>query len=309
MLDLLQERARVMQMIRAFFLARDVLEVETPCLSQAGNTDPFIESFCVEHAGHPGGKRYLHTSPEYPMKRLLAQGSGDIYQLCKVWRQEEQGSKHNSEFTMLEWYRVGMSYEDLMKEVVDLLQDAIPQSSRKPPRFIAYKTLFLEKLSINPHQARTEDLFAAMVAQNIHVAGELDHGSALDILMTHIIEPSMDAQRLTVVYDYPQQQQALSQVVDGVAKRFEVYFAGLELANGYQELVDAAKNRQVLMADSTRRESNQQSKIPVDERFLAALDKGIPACAGVAVGIDRVMMCRLEKKHIEDVISFPWGVA
>lgn len=306
MLDLLQERARVMQMIRAFFLARNVLEVETPYLSQAGNTDPFIESFRVESRSET---RYLHTSPEYPMKRLLAAGSGDIYQLCKVWRQEEQGKNHNSEFTMLEWYRLGMTYEILMQEVVDLLKKVIPKASEKPTRFVSYKTLFLEKLSIDPHQARTEDLFTAMAAQNIQVEGELDHRSALDILMTHVIEPAMDEQQLTIVYDYPQQQQALSQVVDGVAKRFEVYFAGVELANGYLELLDPEKNRQILHADSARRKANKQAEIPIDERFLMALEKGIPACSGVAVGVDRIMMCRLEKKHIKDVISFPWGVA
>lgn len=295
-----------MQMIRAFFLARDVLEVETPFLSQAGNTDPFIESFVVANQRE---KRYLHTSPEYPMKRLLAQGSGDIYQLCKVWRQEEQGSRHNSEFTLLEWYRVGMGYEALMQEVVDLLQLVIPQSSEGEVRFVKYETLFLEKLAINPHQAKTGDLFAAMAAHNIQVEGELDYRSALDVLMTHVIEPALDKHQLTVVYDYPQQQQALSQVIDGVAKRFEIYFAGLELANGYQELVDAEKNRQVLSADLARRKANHQAEIPLDERFLAALDNGIPSCAGVAVGFDRLMMCRLEKKHIKDVISFPWGVA
>lgn len=295
-----------MQMIRAFFLARQVLEVETPYLSQAGNTDPFIESFAVEQQGN---KRYLHTSPEYPMKRLLAAGSGDIYQICKVWRQEEQGSHHNSEFTLLEWYRVGMSYEELMQEVVDLLQITIPDATSKQVRFVAYESLFLEKLSINPHQAKIEDLFAIMAAQDIQVEGELDQSSVLDVLMTHVIEPAMDEQQLTVVFDYPQQQQALSQVVDGVAKRFEVYFAGLELANGYLELVDAEMNRHILMTDLARRQASQQAEVPIDERFLSALQKGIPACAGVAVGIDRVMMCRLGKKHIEEIISFPWGVA
>lgn len=322
----LASRARMSHDIRAFFYDRDVLEVETPALSQAGNTDPSIESFSVQTLD---GLRYLHTSPEYPMKRLLAQGSGDIYQICKVWRAGESGSQHNPEFTMLEWYRVGFTYHQLMQEVDELLQtvlstppSAFPStSSRSIPtslqqsQFVTYKQLYLEVLGINPHIASKSELQQCIDEQELDVIGELDQSSMLDILMTHCIEPELTKDGLTFVYDYPAEQKALAQLSleSGdeivVAQRFEVYLGSTELGNGYQEQTNARKNAEVLHSDFEKRKAKGMTEVPIDRHFLTAMEQGLPLCSGVAIGLDRVLMCLLRKKKLQEVISFPWTVA
>lgn len=306
--SLLIKRARMLQDIRAFFYKRDVLEVETPALSQAGNTDPSIESFAVD-AG--GDERYLHTSPEYPMKRLLAAGSGDIFQICKVWRAQEYGSRHNPEFTMLEWYRLGFSYHQLMQEVDALVTDLLslaPQSSH----FMAYRDIFLEVLGIDPHISSEPELQQCIQDQGINIEGELDRSSMLDLLMTHCIEPGFASDRLTFVYDYPAFQKALACLSNDslpVALRFEVYYGSIELGNGYQEQTEASLNADVLKSDLDTRLKRGQKAIPVDEHFLEALSEGLPLSAGVAIGVDRLLMCQLGEKNIQDVISFSWRVA
>ena len=308
MRQLIIQRARMLYDIRAFFYQRDVLEVETPALSQAGNTDPFIESFQVETGQ---GIRYLHTSPEYPMKRLLAAGSGDIYQICKVWRAGEVGSRHNPEFTMLEWYRLGFTYHQLMKEVEALLQ-SILTSAHENSRFVSYRELFLEVLGFDPHIANNSELQSSMAQQQLDVMGELDHTAMLDVLMTHCIEPTFAKDRLTFVYDYPAEQKALAALSDDevpVAQRFEVYWGAVELGNGYQELTDADINADVLQTDLKKRQAKGMKNIPVDEQFIAALRQGLPMCSGVAIGIDRLLMCQLNKKNLQEVISFPWTMA
>ncbi|MEE9351561.1 MAG: EF-P lysine aminoacylase EpmA [Thiotrichaceae bacterium] len=308
MRQLIIQRARILYDIRAFFYQRDVLEVETPALSQAGNTDPFIDSFQVEAEG---GTRYLHTSPEYPMKRLLAAGSGDIYQVCKVWRASEVGSRHNPEFTMLEWYRLGFTYHQLMKEVEALLQ-SILTSAHENSRFVSYRELFLEVLGFDPHIANNSELQSSMAQQQLDVMGELDHTAMLDVLMTHCIEPTFAKDRLTFVYDYPAEQKALAILSDDespVAQRFEVYWGAVELGNGYQEQTDADMNASILQSDSNKREAKGMTNIPIDERFIAALRQGLPMCSGVAIGLDRLLMCQLNKKNLQEVISFPWTMA
>ncbi len=308
MRQLVVQRARMLHDIRAFFYQRDVLEVETPALSQAGNTDPFIESFQVETGS---GIRYLHTSPEYPMKRLLAADSGDIYQMCKVWRAGELGSRHNPEFTMLEWYRLGFTYHQLMKEVEALLQ-SILTSAHKNSRFVSYRQLFLEVLGFDPHIANNSELQSSMAQQQLDVIGELDHTAMLDVLMTHCIEPTFAKDRLTFVYDYPAEQKALAALSDDevpVAQRFEVYWGAVELGNGYQEQTDADMNASILQTDSKKREAKGMTNIPIDEHFIAALRQGLPRCSGVAIGLDRLLMCQLNKKNLQEVISFPWTVA
>ncbi len=301
----LQERASLNHQVRVFFEARNVLEVETPALSQAGNTDPFIDSFSVNT---PAGLRWLHTSPEYPMKRLLAAGCGDIYQLCKVWRRDESGTRHNPEFTLLEWYRLGFTWQQLMQEVAELLHTLIPHL-HQPPRFCSYRELFLETLQLDPHLAGEAELSACAHAQGINIDGEMPAQSWRDLLLTHCIEPQFPTDRLTFVYHYPASQSALAKVtsVDGqaLAERFEVYLGALELGNGYQEQTDSAKNRQILVKDAQTRGND----IPVDERFLAALEHGLPECAGVAVGIDRILMGRMQVNDLKQVIAFPWEVA
>ncbi|MEZ5454460.1 MAG: EF-P lysine aminoacylase EpmA [Thiothrix sp.] len=304
-LTALKERASLYQQVRVFFGQRNVLEVETPALSQAGNTDPFIDSFSVNTAH---GLRWLHTSPEYPMKRLLAAGCSDIYQLCKVWRRDERGSRHNPEFTMLEWYRVGFSYQQLMQEVADLLHTLIPHL-QKPVRFCTYRQLFLETLHIDPHVAGEAELAACARTHGINIDSDMSAQGWRDLLLTHCVEPQFPSDQLTFVYHYPASQSALAKVEhsDGqsVAQRFEVYLGGLELGNGYQEQTDAEQNRHILERDANMRGND----IPVDERFLAALETGLPECAGVAIGIDRVLMCRMQVDDIKQVIPFTWEVA
>lgn len=304
-LTALKERASLNQQVRVFFSQRKVLEAETPALSQAGNTDPFIDSFSVNI---PHGLRWLHTSPEYPMKRLLAAGSGDIYQLCKVWRRDERGSRHNPEFTLLEWYRVGFTYQQLMQEVAELLHILVPHL-QKPPRFCTYRELFLETLNIDPHVAGEAELSACARAQGVHIGSDMDAQGWRDLLLTHCVEPQFPADRLTFVHHYPASQSALAKLEQShgqwVAQRFEVYLGGLELGNGYQEQTSPAQNRRILERDAAARADG----VPIDERFLAALETGLPECAGVAVGIDRVLMCRMQVDDIKQVIPFPWEVA
>jgi len=304
-LTALQQRASLNQQVRVFFAERAVLEVETPALSQAGNTDPFIDSFSVNT---PQGLRYLHTSPEYPMKRLLAAGSGDIYQLCKVWRRDESGTRHNPEFTMLEWYRLGFSWQQLMQEVADLLHLLIPHLQQLP-HFRSYREVFLETLQIDPHVADVAELSVVAREQGIVINGEMSVQAWRDLLLTHCVEPQLPTDRLTFIYHYPASQSALATVQmhqgQAVAERFEVYLGALELGNGYQEQTDAARNRLLLTQDAQTRGND----IPVDERFLAALEQGLPECAGVAVGIDRILMCRMQVNDLKQVIAFPWEVA
>lgn len=304
-LTALQERARLYQQVRAFFAARDVLEVETPALSQAGNTDPYIDSFSVNTSQ---GLRWLHTSPEYPMKRLLAAGSGDIYQLCKVWRKDEAGRRHNPEFTLLEWYRLGFTYQQLMQEVAELLHLCIPHL-QKAPRYISYRQAFLESLHLDPHCASEEQLAACAREHGIQIASALSLQEWRDLLLTHGVETRFPSDQLTFLYHYPAAQSALARVEQQedhwVAQRFEVYLGTLELGNGYQEQTDVQRNREILQHDAARRGHD----IPVDERFLAALEQGLPECAGVAMGIDRVLMCRLQVDDLKQVIAFPWEVA
>lgn len=301
----LKARACLYQQLRAFFHARGVLEVETPALSQAGNTDPNIGSFSVNT---PQGLRYLHTSPEYPMKRLLVAGSGDIYQICKVWRQDESGHKHNPEFSMLEYYRVGFTYQQLMHEVAELLHLAIPHLKHKPVT-LTYRQAFLEILGLDPHQASLEQLIACAKQQEINFQGELSKQAWLDLLFTHCIEAGLPTDRLTFICHYPAMQAALARVrledQAWVAERFEVYLGPLELGNGYQEQTDAIKLEQVLITDAEQ----QAQDIPVDQRFVAAIQTGMPYSAGIALGLDRILLCRLQAKQLSSVLSFAWEIA
>ena len=308
-LPAIQQRAWMNRHIRSFFHDRGVLEVETPALSTAGNTDPQIESFTVNTAK---GGRYLHTSPEYPMKRLLAAGSGDIYQICKVWRGDESGAKHNPEFTLLEYYRVGFSYQQLMHEVAELLQDLIP-SLKQNAKFISYRQCFLERLGIDPHICSKAELADCAKLEGLDVSSSLSKQEWLDLLFTHVIEAEFSPERLSFVYHYPAEQSALSCVIEheGVhlAERFEVYCGDIELGNGYQELTSQQANQQKLQRDAEWRKATGQTEIPVDQQFLASLAKGFPRSSGVAIGLDRVLMCRMKKTTLNQVISFPWELA
>jgi lysyl-tRNA synthetase class 2 len=313
--DALRLRARLNAKIRDFFAAHGVLEVETPVLSRAGNTDANIASFSLEFGGRTDGAprtRWLRTSPEFAMKRLLCAGVGDCYELGRVFRDGEAGGRHNPEFTMLEWYRVGWNQARLIDETVALVQAALALVGRQASaRTVAYRDLYRDALGIDPFTASDETLQAALGEVVIDPAG-LRRDDWLDLLMTHCIQPAMAAGELLAVADYPASQCALARVREDdppVAERFEVYLGPLELANGYHELGDAAEQERRFMRDLDRRKARGAPLPPVDTGLLAALDAGLPACAGVALGVDRLLMAMTGSGSIAEVLAFDFARA
>lgn len=313
-LDALELRALLLGRIRSFFAAAGVLEVDTPALSGAATTDPSLKSFhtCWHGPELSGGPRlYLHTSPESPMKRLLAAGSGSIYQICKVFRDGETGRSHNPEFTLLEWYRTGFDYHDLMDEmeilIRDILEDIAPLESVEHWR---YRDLFREIAGIDPFHSDVAELREALHTRGITAPIGLsakDRDGWLDVLMTHVIEPGLGT-GLVFIRDYPASQAALARLLPGeptVAARFEVYLNGVELANGYQELTDASEQQLRFEQDNAYRERQGSESVVMDRRLLAALEAGLPDCAGVALGIDRLLMIIGGFASLDEVIAFP----
>jgi lysyl-tRNA synthetase class 2 len=315
----LRLRAGLLARVRAFFTARGVLEVETPALSAAAVTDPHLASFAVRYTG-PGPRHgqplYLHTSPEFPMKRLLAAGSGCIYQIARVFRDGEAGHRHNPEFTLLEWYRVGFDHHQLMDEVAELVTELLAGrlALAEPERF-SYRELFQHHLNLDPHRASTAELAACAEKHSVPIPPEMPADDAdpwLDLLLTHWIEPRLESGRLTFVYDYPATQAALARLRPGdppVGERFELYVGGVELANGFHELGDAAEQRRRFELGNAARQARELPLMPVDENLLAALAAGLPACAGVALGFDRLVMLAAGKASLAEVMAFPVGRA
>lgn len=314
-LAVLRLRADLLAQIRAFFAARGVLEVETPVLSAAALTDPHLASFSTVYAG-PGTRYgqtlYLHTSPEFPMKRLLAAGSGCIYQIARVFRDGEAGRRHNPEFTLLEWYRVGFDHQRLMSEVAELVTMLLAgRLALAGPERLSYGALFQHYLGLNPHQANVAELAACAVEHGVPIPPGMPADEAdpwLDLLLTHCIEPQLGFGRLTFVYDYPVSQAALARLRPGnppVGERFELYVNGIELANGFHELGDAAEQRRRFEQENQARQVQRLPTMPLDERLLAALAAGLPDCAGVALGLDRLVMLAAGKTSIQEVITFP----
>ena len=311
-------RARLNAAVRRFFDERGVVEVETPVLSRAGNTDPNIASFSLEFSGRTDGAprtRWLRTSPEYPLKRLLAAGFGDCYELGRVFRDGEAGGRHNPEFTMLEWYRIGWDHRQLIHETAALVNTALALVGRKAAlKQVSYHALYREQLGINAATASVEDLRAALGDVVIDPSG-LTRDDWLDLLMTHRLQPSFPTDQLLALYDYPASQCALARIrensADGapVAERFELYLGPLELANGYHELADAAEQGARFDRDLQRRAERNDVQPPRDENLLAALSAGFPACAGVALGMDRLMMAMLGTTRIADVLAFDFARA
>ena len=315
--DALRLRARLLERTRRFFAARDVLEVETPLLARRGVTDLHLHSLTTRCAAVPG-RLFLQTSPEYAMKRLLAAGSGDVFQICKAFRDGERGSRHNHEFTMLEWYRLGFDHHRLMDEVAELLTALLdpeglagatrPAALRYGPEHRTYRRLFEEALGLDPLHAPTAELIDA-AGDDASAAGD-DRDDLLSLLLVRDVEPRLPRDRLVFVHDYPPSQAALARLVpdergDLVAARFEAYLNGLELANGFDELGDAAEQRQRFESDRRRRAERDLPDVEIDDRLLAALTAGLPACAGVAVGFDRVVMLAVGAETIADVLAFP----
>jgi len=294
----------MLQNIRSFFSQRDVLEVETPALSRAATTDPTIHSVEARLAGE---LRYLHTSPEFPMKRLLAAGSGDIFQVCKVFRAEESGRNHNPEFSLLEWYRLGFDEHRLADEVIELISSLSPPDMLSSPAIkVSYQALFKERLGIDP---TIDDLEALARRKAIHPRCELSLDSWLDLVFSHCLAPEFSKDNLTVVYDYPASQAALARIHSNgqTAARFEIFWGSIELANGFYELADSAEQRQRFNAELHLREERKLPQITMDNYFLQALQEGLPDCAGVALGLDRLLMCLVGATHIDEVLAFPYG--
>lgn len=311
--DMLRLRAGLLQRIRAFFSDRGVLEVETPVLSRAATTDPALNSFSTQYRG-PGFAGdttfYLHTSPEYPMKRLLAAGSGSIYQVAKVFRDGEAGRLHNPEFTMVEWYRTGFDHLDLMDEVEKLLVSVLAgQLDVARVDHWTYRELFSEVVGIDPFSTPLDGIRRRITeAHAVDTAGMPDERDAwLDLAMTHLVEPRLGS-GLVFVRDYPQSQASLARVratSPPVASRFEVYLDGVELANGFHELADAGQQRRRFEKENLLREKRGLPSVPVDENLLAAMALGLPDCAGVALGFDRLAMLAAGAGSIRDVMPFP----
>lgn len=293
-------RADMYNRIRDFFIQREVLEVDTPLLANTSVTDPYIESITI------GASQFLQSSPEYFMKRLLAAGSGDIYQICKAFRKEEIGRRHNPEFTLLEWYRRDFDLWDLMDEMADLIESLIGLSHFEHR---SYHHIFEEYLGFNPHTLPLSELiFEAQEQVDIDMA-DASRDDWLNLLMSHMIEPHLGQKAPVFIYDYPPSQASLAQLSTDeegqqVAARFELYFKGLELANGYQELTDVQQQKERFHKDNLQRIKMGLPPMPIDYEFLQALESGLPACSGVALGLDRLLMLRLKKSDIEQVLSF-----
>ncbi len=313
-INALQKRADLTQKIRHFFAERAVLEVETPILSQHSVTAPYIQSFKTPFVACDGKTKdyYLQTSPEYAMKRLLAAGSGAIYQLSKAFRNGDQSEIHNPEFTMLEWYRPGFDLNQLMDEVDALLQLvlATPAATR-----FSYQGLFEHTLKINPFTYSTAALQKFAEENAIHLASDctnFDRDTWLQLIMGHLIEPQLGYEAPVFIYDFPASQAALARLNPNnpeVAARFEVYAQGMELANGFYELCEANEQRKRFVQDQKQRAQLNFESMAIDEYLLGALEHGLPDCSGVALGIDRLMMIAFNTKKIKDVISFDWARA
>ncbi|MES9872902.1 MAG: EF-P lysine aminoacylase EpmA [Candidatus Sedimenticola sp. 6PFRAG7] len=315
-IDMLRARAGLLDNIRAFFRQAGVLEVETPACSFYATTDPALDCMTSRFTGPgaaAGRKLYLQTSPEFPMKRLLASGSGAIFQICKVFRDGEAGRLHNPEFTLLEWYRPGFDHHCLMDEVESLINSLLAEPY--PAERLSYRDLFQQHLAIDPHQADIDELREVALQRRIPGADSLDlpdRDAWLDLLMSHCIEPGLGQNGLCFVYDYPASQASLSRIRQDdppVAERFELYMDGLELANGFHELSDASEQRSRFQADLEKRSAAGKSAVPMDEHLLDALEHGFPSCAGVALGVDRLLMRLTGAAHINEVLAFPFDRA
>jgi lysyl-tRNA synthetase class 2 len=311
-LDTLRRRAAMLAAVRAFFAERGVLEVETPALSAAGVTDPAIESIRASARSLGPAPHYLQTSPEFAMKRLLAAGSGDIYQLCRVFRDDELGRWHQPEFTLLEWYRIDFDEHRLMAEVAELVAAALAAAASdgaalKPRRIVrlTYAHALAAALGV-PLEAPTAELARRLAQRGIDVPGGLAHDAVLDLAFGTVVLESFEADAVTFVYDYPASQAALARIKPGtppVAARFEAFCGGIELANGFHELADALEQRRRFMSDSERRRAGGLHVPPLDEDLLRALPS-LPDCAGVALGFDRLVALATGQGDVAGTVSF-----
>ncbi|HEV7609932.1 MAG TPA: EF-P lysine aminoacylase EpmA [Steroidobacteraceae bacterium] len=304
----LRRRAQALRSTREFFNSRQVLEVETPAMVNAPVSDVNLGSVSVNVPGRDA-PLFLHTSPEYAMKRLLAAGSGDIYQICRVYRGAERGRQHNPEFTMLEWYRLGFTLEDLMREVADLTRELLG-AAQLPVEFLSYRDALRRHAGFDPFEADIAELQRAAQALGLSAdhARVASRDELLDLIVGAQVGPALGAATLTFLHRYPASQAALARLdADDprVALRFELYHHGVELANGYHELTNGAEQRLRFAADQKTRASRGLPTFALDAHLLSALDAGVPDCAGVALGFDRVLMLAMGATNIDQVLAFP----
>lgn len=296
--DVLKCRARLLAGFRDWFQQRGILEVETPVLSRAAVCDPHIHSLSALISGE---RFYLHTSPEFAMKRLMASGSGSIYQICKVFRDDELSRLHNPEFTMIEWYQIGLDYHALMNEITDLLSNLLKIEKIEA---LTYQQAFQQSVGIDPFSASYSDL----VTLAGEVTGTMSKDDLLDLILSLEVLPAFK-NKAVFIYDYPMSQAALSRIRGEIAERFELIINGVELANGYTELTDSQELQQRFLHDNQQRQRNGLEPMPIDQHFLAAMTRGLPECAGVALGFDRLVMLAMGKHSLAEVMPIPFNSA
>jgi lysyl-tRNA synthetase class 2 len=298
----------MLQDIRAFFASGKVLEVETPILSRSATSEVHLSSWRAFTPTKPANEYALHTSPELMMKRLLAAGSGDIYQICKVFRADEQGRRHAPEFSLLEWYRVGFDMVALMREVERLLNLILIKQIMAPAYIKTYLDVFLEYINCDPLQATTEELAAIYQRENsAQIVSPMGKQDWLDLILSEVIQPRLPHDRLVFITQFPAEQASLAQLDNTdprVARRFEVFCNGMELANGFEELTDHTEQHLRMQNENKIRAEKGLPQVKLDEHFLAALQAGMPACSGVAVGLDRLLMLLLDVDDIDQVLTF-----
>ena len=295
----LYQRAKMLEKIRLFFSKKKILEVDCPSLTKYPSIDLHIDVMCVEEE-----KRYLHTSPEYAMKRLLSQYPYDIYQLGHVFRKKELGPFHSPEFTLIEWYRKKKSFKNFLKEVLELCHLFL---GSLPHQILTYKELFQKHLKINPHKATTKELInLANKTKKISFTSK-DKDILLDFLFSHYISPCLQGEIIYVITDYPASQAALAKTIkkqkDLVAERFEIFFQGMELGNGFHELIDEVEQRQRFIKINEKRKKMGKKKLPLDKTFLSSLPF-IGDCYGIAMGFDRLLMLSLKKSSLSEIVPF-----
>jgi lysyl-tRNA synthetase class 2 len=308
-----QKKAIILQQIRQFFAERNVIEVETPALSQGTVTDVYLDAFVCKYnffansSAQQSTNLYLQTSPEFHMKRLLAAGYGCIYSLAKAFRHEETGRHHNPEFTLLEWYRIGFNQFDLMNEVSELLQAILGCNE---PIFISYRDSFIANTGVDPLTVTFTDLVTVLAKHNKSADWLLkqhDKDALLQFIFTEIIEPTIGINAPCFVYNFPVAQASLAKISPQdarVAERFECYYRGIELVNGFNELTDANEQQKRFQQDNAKRVAHGLSARAIDENFIAALNHGLPQCSGVALGVDRLVMLALKCQHINETLTF-----
>jgi lysyl-tRNA synthetase class 2 len=302
----------MMRRIRACFDAADVLEVDTPAFSHYAVSDTQIESFEIQRSLASQRPIYLHTSPEVCMKRLLSAGYPDIFSICRVFRDGESGQRHQPEFTMIEWYRLGYGLQDIIDDTIALVEAALSTAAlaEKPDQY-DYRDIFLQSANIDPLTATVDELADAVSAdRELRKSLGDERDDWLDLLLATHVAPAFDNHRLTVLRHYPASQAALARMCpddERVADRFEVFFGSLELANGYVELVDAEEQLQRMHADNANRRRRNRAVRPHDRSLLDALETGLPASAGVAMGFERLQMIHDRTDDIRDVITLSFG--